>query len=267
MWEPGRDVLAGDDPFRREAGSGSVYPPIAFLVTLPFALPPLNLGLALWLMLIVGAVVGAMWLCGVRSFWAYGLVLISPPVAYALVYAHVTPLVVLAIAACWRWRDSPRTVGVVLGLTVAARLFVWPLLFWLAFTRRWRGLAYALGSTVAFTMLGWVSVGFRGFAGFPDLTRANVEQYAQHGASLVALAVNLGASVQAASALGLVAAALALILAWRSGDLGALTWCIIAALLASPIIWVHYYALLLVPLALGRDRLVPPGATRRRSSY
>ena len=43
----------------------------------------------------------------------------------------------------------------------------------------------------------------------------------------------------------------------RDRDIGALTLCLAAALSASPIVWVHYFLLLLVPLALASPRLSP----------
>ena len=43
----------------------------------------------------------------------------------------------------------------------------------------------------------------------------------------------------------------------RERDVATLTLCLAAALAASPIVWVHYFLLLLVPLALARPRLSP----------
>jgi hypothetical protein len=40
----------------------------------------------------------------------------------------------------------------------------------------------------------------------------------------------------------------------REGDALALTLCVAAALAASPIVWIHYFVLLLVPLALAQPR-------------
>jgi len=53
--------------------------------------------------------------------------------------------------------------------------------------------------------------------------------------------------------------ALALLILWlgrrAEGDRLAMTAAVGAALLLSPIVWVHYYVLLLVPVALARPRL------------
>jgi len=43
----------------------------------------------------------------------------------------------------------------------------------------------------------------------------------------------------------------------RERDVVTLTLCLAAAFAASPIVWVHYFLLLLVPLALVRPRLSP----------
>jgi hypothetical protein len=44
--------------------------------------------------------------------------------------------------------------------------------------------------------------------------------------------------------------ALGVAMSRRRDDLGSFAWAITAALLASPMVWTHYYSLLLVPLAL-----------------
>ncbi len=36
----------------------------------------------------------------------------------------------------------------------------------------------------------------------------------------------------------------------RADDLACFSWCLAGAILLSPIVWVHYYALMLVPLAI-----------------
>ena len=89
-----------------------------------------------------------------------------------------------------------------------------------------------------------------GFADYPAIVRENAAKYDQDGLSVAALAANIGLPANQALALG--AGLVALIIAWklRRNELGAFGWALTAALLASPIVWWHYYALLLVPLAL-----------------
>ena len=64
------------------------------------------------------------------------------------------------------------------------------------------------------------------------------------------LPVAVGAAVSILVAVGLLAAA-----AWTRRDIPTLTLTLAAALAASPIVWMHYFLLLLVPIALTRPRL------------
>jgi hypothetical protein len=64
---------------------------------------------------------------------------------------------------------------------------------------------------------------------------------------LIALALLMAAAI----------AARARTLSTRDRDVVVLTLALAAALAASPIVWVHYFLLLLVPLALTRPRLSP----------
>jgi ABC-type glycerol-3-phosphate transport system permease component len=84
-----------------------------------------------------------------------------------------------------------------------------------------------------------------------EISRQNARSYAADGDSLVSLFINaFGWSFGVATLGALVAAAAALGVARRRGDATCLTWTLIAALLASPIVWTHYYTLLFVPIAL-----------------
>ena len=50
--------------------------------------------------------------------------------------SHLTPVIMLLVAAAWRWRDTRGAPGVLVGLAVAIKFFVWPVGLWLAATRR-----------------------------------------------------------------------------------------------------------------------------------
>jgi hypothetical protein len=73
---------------------------------------------------------------------------------------------------------------------------------------------------------------------------------------VLSIAANEGASVRTAEMLAFAAGAAVLVLAWRAtGDLARFTLCLTVAVLASPIAWVHYYAILFVPIALRSPKL------------
>jgi hypothetical protein len=147
--------------------------------------------------------------------------------------------------------------GTLLGLAIASKLFLFPLVVWMLFTRRSRGAASAVVATALASLVGWAVVAFQRMDEFPGLTRRNAAEFLDQGVSFSSVAANLGASAGLAATLAALAAAGALAAAWRlrNDDLASFTWAVVAALLFSPIVWGHYYALLLVPLALSAPTL------------
>jgi alpha-1,2-mannosyltransferase len=234
-----------------------VYPPAAFVSTLPFALPPYAVAAVLWAVVQAAAVVAALLVCGVRDWRCVALALASPPVVVGLVYGNVSLVVTLCVALVWIARDRPARAGVLLGVVIAARIFLAPLVVWLLLTGRRRSAVWTIGTSVAASLVGWAAVGFRHIGDFPQIAADNVSAFADQGESLSAVVANAGASPQAISAAGLIACLLALGFAWRhrANELACFTWALCAALLLSPIVWVHYYALLLVPIACASPSL------------
>ncbi len=231
-----------------------MYPRAATVVTLPLALLPHRAGAVLWLLVLSASVLGGIWLCGVRDPRCYLAAGCSPPVIAGLLYANWSLLLVLAVALVWRWRDRPSRVAPLLGLAIAAKLFLLPVALWLAFTRRTSAFVLSLAFTVLWSVLGWTAVGFEGLGDFVEITRRNVEAFDQDGVSVAAVAAGLGVSGSQYVALVAGAFALAVAAIRRDRDVEVFTWALVAALLASPIVWMHYFALLLVPVALATPR-------------
>ena len=253
IWQPARAILAGDDPFG-DLGVGSddrgVYPPIASTLALPFALLPFGLARVMWTVTLLAALLASLRICGVRDWRCYLAACACPPVTAGVMYGNVSLLMMLAVALAWRFRDKAWAVGSLIGLAVAVKLFLWPLAVWLAITRRSFGFAASITAAGVLTLIGWTAVGFVGFTDYPSIIRDNTAKYDQDGVSVAALAANIG--LPANQVLALAAGLVALLIAWRlrRNDLGSFGWALTAALLASPLVWWHYYALLLVPLAL-----------------
>ena len=168
VWDPGHAILEGASPLRDlDAGSPnvSVYPPAAQVATLPFALLPYRVGLVFWLALLGAAIVLALRLCGVSDWRVIAVALVSPPVLSGLAYANVALLVTLAVALAWAWRDRHRRVAIVVGVVVATRVFVWPLLVWLLITGRRRAAIESGVVALVVTVIGWSAGRLSGFAG------------------------------------------------------------------------------------------------------
>ena len=99
-------------------------------------------------------------------------------------------------------------------------------------------------------------IGFAGLADYPKLLSvlADEEQGAATRSSRLGLALGLGPGPRAPSRWRSALALLAL--CWREGRRGlderSLALALAAALALSPIVWLHYFVLLLVPIALAR---------------
>jgi hypothetical protein len=144
-------------------------------------------------------------------------------------------------------------------------LFLWPLGVWLALTRRPRAAVVAVVSAALFVLVPWAALRFAGLGSYPGLLRHLARDEATSSYSLVAIGVRLHLPESVATVLALVVAAGFLVAALRFArgegreprerDVVTLTLSLVAALAASPIVWVHYFLLLVVPLGLTRPRL------------
>jgi hypothetical protein len=236
-----------------------VYPTPFALPFIPFALAGEHLGAVVFLILSVAALMAALWLLGVRDRRCYGVAVLGMPVFGSLGVGALGPILVLLLAFGWRYRD--RTVaGVPLALAAAAKLFVWPVLVWLLVTRRYRAFAAAL-STLGVIALAWLAIDPTGMHRYADTIRVFVDVQRWKSYSFEGLLSSVGVSTTLGQ-LGAAAAALAgialIALAARERDeRSAFSAAVIVALLATPILWLHYLALLVVPIALARPRLSP----------
>ena len=268
LWEPARALLDGAPiypaPTRDNIvlGNPAVYPPVFVLASVPLALLPVTLAAWLWFVALGAAVFGAMWILGVRDWRCHVLALTSPVVVHGLVYGNLTVLLVLLIALAWRYRNRAPIAGVALGAAIAGKLFVWPLLVWLLLTRRFLAAAWTAGAAVAFVLGAWALIGFEGFRAYPKLLRVVQDVYAARSISLSTVAAALGASVTVAVVVaGVAGIACIAVAAWLArrpdGERRAFAVVVGACILASPIVWPNYAALLLVPIAITWPRLAP----------
>jgi glycosyl transferase family 87/dolichyl-phosphate-mannose-protein mannosyltransferase len=258
-------VLDAASPYAYEADKTFAYPP--FLAWLVAPLEPLSGSAAgfVWTLLSLGMVVVALWLLELRDWRCYALVFVFLFTRSSIDLGTIEPLLLLSVAAAWRWRDRTLQTAAAVGGAIVLKLFLWPLAIWLAVTRRVRAAAAAVGFALALALVSWAAIGFAGIGDYPDVLRRLANDESTSSYSVVALGVRahlplLGARIVAV----LVALALLAAAAWvarderrtpRNRDVATLTLTLAAALTASPIVWVHYFLLLLVPLALIRPRL------------
>ena len=264
LWDPAVASREGRAPYPApvvsevDVGNPALYPPLLFLLVTPLTFLPWSLGLAVWIAILGAAVAAALYLLGVRDVRCYVVALISVPTVEGLLWTNATLLLLPLVALAWRWRSEWLRAGAVVGLALAAKLFLWPLVAWLVGTRRYRAAGAALGFGTAALFLPWAVIGFSGLRSYPDLLRVAEDVYAAHSFSTATMlsALGAGGSVATAATLGLGAGgALAALIVGRSGrDELALFIALLAAVLGSPIVWTYYYALLLIPLAIARPR-------------
>jgi Glycosyltransferase family 87 len=260
IWHPGREILAGHSPYplpvasELNTGNPSVYPPFALLLCLPFALLPLGASYWFWVAALVVAVLATLRILGIRDWRCYAIALGSCPVAFGLALGNIVILLLPFMAYAWRHREKASS-GLALGLAIALKLVLWPLLVWLLALRRGRAAVLAVGGAAVVTLAAWAVIGFNGFRDYPRLLSVNDNVYGAHSWSLVAGGVGIGLPLSAArllaAVLGLGLLALALVLARRpDGDRRAFTLAVVASIALLPVVWPASLAVLIVPLAL-----------------
>jgi len=243
-----RLLLHGIDPFAvwdSPPGSYSfIWPvPAAFLAA-PFTVLPAGAAVAVFSALEIGALVAALRILGVRDRRVYGVAFLWPATVSGFQSGNVTAFLALLLAVAWSCRERRFVPGIAIGLAVMLKIFLWPMAVWLAATRRWASAAVAAaGGTI-------VLLSVLPFAGLSEYVRVMAHlgnHFGPKGMGVLGLASQLGASLQVAQALGYAAGAAALALAWRRRSFAV---AIAASLLLSPIVWLHYFVLLAVPIAI-----------------
>jgi hypothetical protein len=272
LWEASRHVLQGASPYPPPHAwalhneQQFVYPPIAALLAAPLAAFPFGVAAALLAGLELVATGLTLRVLGVRDWRCYGITLLWYPVLQNVLIGSITSLLALGLALAWRYRDNQRVAAPVVAALIGAKVFLWPLLFWLAATRRGivalRGLALALAAVA----LSWAVIGFAGLTSYPQLLEVLSRLEQQKSYSAVSVGLSLGLSSGEARALAIAAGVVMLLCVVAVGrlrkedanaDRRAFILAIAAAFLLSPIVWTHYLALLVVPIAITRRTLSP----------
>jgi hypothetical protein len=276
LWEPAKRILAGESPYQParlddllhgrgpDVGRGyiaqAVYPAPAHVAAVPFGLLPLGVAVPLFIVLSTLGLVIALWLLEVRDWRCYGLVFLAIPTVHALNLGGLTPLLLLGVAVLWRYRDRPWVTATAAAALVAAKLYLWPLVVWLAL--RFRGALLASALTAVFMIVGWAVIGFAGFTGYPHLLRTLAHIHQLDTYALPTIGFKLGLSLhharEAAVIVGLALLAAALLFARRRNEQGSFALALAASLALTPIVWQQYFLLLFVPIAFVSPRLGLP---------
>jgi alpha-1,2-mannosyltransferase len=234
-----------------------VYPPAAAILFAPFvALPP---EAARAVMFIAGllAVLGALRLLGVGDWRCYSVAILSAPAMNSLALGALTSFLLLGAALAWRYRDVPPVAATATAVTAILKLFLWPVGVWLLATRRSRTAVTCVGVSVILLVGGWAVIGFAGLRQYPTLVHMLERVEGPVSYSAIALFGLSGSAATAVTIVVSLAAVAAIFLAARGtdGDRRAFAVAVLASLVATPLLWLHYLLLLFAPLAVYRPRL------------
>jgi len=243
--------LAGDQRF--------VYPAPVGLLFAPFNLLGPTASSLVYLFLSAVAVVVAVRLLGVTDWRIAGLALIGGGVYDSFVNGAIGPFLLLLLAAAWHYRER-KVSGVLLALAAAAKLFLWPVLLWPIIARRPRVVLVAAATLAAIVGL-WALLDLRGLTEYATTLRVLDHLEAPQSYSPAAFALAVGAPSWLAHLVPAVLAVGGVVWLFRQrDDRKLLSGAVILALIVTPILWLHYLALLVIPLALAWPRLSPAWA-------
>lgn len=265
FWPAAQSVLHGRNPYppldlqvlaRRTA---FVYPPIVAIVIAPVGLLPVGVATVLAVLFVSACLPATLWVLGVRDWRCYTISLAWPPMLACIQTAAISAPLALLLALAWRRRSSGWAAPALIVVMVAAKLFLWPVLIWLALVRGVRCAALTAAAAVLAVVAPWL-LGFPGSRDYPRLLSRLSEIEGSHAYTPGSLALSLGAGSQLATGCSIVAGGAVLIAAVairNRPDAARRTFALtlFAALLLSPIVWSHYLLVLLPAVAIASRRL------------
>jgi alpha-1,2-mannosyltransferase len=246
-----------DDPILEDQ-KGYVYPPQLVLALLPLTAVPTPVAAVLVAIGLVALLGLTLKIVGVRDVRCYAAALLWVPSVSAVLLGNVSIPLAFAAAVAWRYRDRVWPPAWALGLAVSAKLVFWPLLVWTLATRRLRVTALAVLIGLITTVVAWAAIGFDGLAGYPDLLNRLSDIQAERSYSIVGMSATAGLGGTVGRILTLVCGGALLagcvLFARRDDEPRSFTCAVAATLALSPIVWLHYLVVLLVPMSILRPR-------------
>jgi hypothetical protein len=253
----GRSPYVAPNPSAYAHFDRFVYPPVAALLFAPFAAMPPGASRVLMFALGLIAILVALRVLRVEDWRCYGIALISAPAINSVALGTLTSFLLLGTALCWRYRDNPAVAGVATAVTALLKLFLWPLGVWLLVTKRWRAAAICAGTGLVLLIGGWAVIDFADLRSYPTILQLLEKVEVPVSYSLVGLFGLSGGAETAVTVVLSLAGVAAIWWAARGpdGDRRAFAVAVVASLVATPLLWMHYLLLLFVPIAFYRPRL------------
>ena len=268
FWHSARAWLDGGNPFR-DTGAPDISnnPPFFTLLFLPLALLDPLIGYRFWTLIMLLAQTGSLaWMASelrVRTGWAIATttaLLLSAPLLGTLAIGQMYPLLTLGLVAAWiaDRRGKDLFSGCALGLVVAVKPSLAPVVLWPLVRKRWKTFAASAASGGVTTLVGILAVGLGPTLDWITILRTKFLDGSWDNASLPGAAARLfrenrfaeplvefPSALTLAVALGLVLLVVTMLKVRLDPAVG--LWALVAAsLLASPVTW-HNYLLMLTP--------------------
>jgi alpha-1,2-mannosyltransferase len=184
------------------------------------------------------------------------LALTAEPVVRGFQLGTLNVWLLLGLAAAWHYRDRAAVAVLALTAVIVAKLFLLPMIAWLLITRRVIPAIATVVLSAGVIVLGCEVAGVS-VSTFERMLSNLSAHEGPHSSSLTAALTQLDASGLALTVGPLLVAAAIVVFGWmkyrRGGDEAVVfSACVVASIVASPIVWTHYFTLLvLIPLVLG----------------
>ena len=254
LYPQSKQMLSGENPYPGDGhdpatGTNLVWPPLAAYLIAPLTLFSPGVADVVFVLLGLGCFAATLWVVGVRDWRVYGVFALWPPVYIEMGLSHLTPVIALLTALAWRARAARYRSGLLVGASIALKFFVWPLALWLAaIGRRREALLAAFVAVISLILV----LPYTGLDEYVTALLRLGRTFDQDSYSVLGLLLQAGAPDALGRAVTCLLAAGLLFATWRRMSF---TLAIAAALAASPIVWLDYFALAAIPLAIARPRL------------
>jgi alpha-1,2-mannosyltransferase len=280
FWRSAEALWEGRDVYEAGARLENLNPPFWTVLISPLGLLEPLTAYRTFVLITLAVCVGYLaWMADelrLRGWWAVvgaAMLVLSSPLLATLALGQIYAVLALGLVAAWgaERRGMPLASGIALGLVVAIKPSLVPILLWPLVRRRWRALVAALASASAATLIGVIVVGPGATLDWLRLLFDEPLDPYWDNASLPAAAARLFTEnefvrpiatlpwmVPGAYLLGIGVVILTAVRVRHGSEAG--LWALVAAsLLASPIAW-HNYLVLLGPgvlLLLARGWVAP----------
>lgn len=249
-----------DGPYRPGPYGLYLYAPPLGIAVAPLTMLGLDDAVLAWFFIHIVAMALACVLMPVRTgirLATFGVAALSFAVTRDLVLGNVSVVLLLPLAAAWRWLDQPLG-SIAQAIAMSVRPMLGVLLVWQLLRRRWRAVAWTVGAGVVLIALTLPVVGLDGYREYLTMLGnlsgvSGVEFNYDISSTLLGWGATEALATFALLAGYVIAIAAILISLRRDREVGFMVT-VMASLLLSPLLWDHYLVMLILPAAFLAER-------------